>query len=327
MTQNPQNFEISIPKPGSIIGAHRFRHDAMAAVFEIIICYDNPEYARQAAYAAFDELDRIEQQLSRFVENSDISQISDLAPNELAILGPEAFHCLQLSLDMYAQTRGAFDVSVGALYDCWLDGDKNLRTPSQQDLDFARQHTGSDHITLDEFAHTVKVDIGPLLIDLGGIGKGYAVDRMAALLSEWGIDIAFIHGGCSSVLAVGTPDGTNGWPVTLSHPNDRRRTLDRIELSDRALGSSGLQKGCHIIDPRTAKPVDAKLAAWSCAPDAAAADALSTAFMVMSQQQVDQYCREHPDIMAMVIPQNEKADVRNENILRFGPWEMFGHSE
>ena len=320
MTRNPQNFEISIPQPGSIIGAHRFRHDAMATVFEIIICYNDPEYARQAAYAAFDELDRIEQQLSRFVENSDISQIGDLAPNELLVLGPEAFQCLQLSLNMYAQTKGAFDVSLGALYDCWLDGDKNLRTPSQQDLDFARQHTGSDHITIDEFAHTVKVDIAPLLIDLGAIGKGYAVDRTAALLSEWEIDTAFIHGGCSSVLAVGAPDGTNGWPVTLSHPNDRRITLARIELSDRALSSSGLQEGCHIIDPRTAKPVDAKLAAWSCAHDAATADALSTAFMVTSARQVDQYCREHPDIMAMVITQNE-------NILRFGPWEMFGHSE
>jgi len=320
MAQNPQNFEISIPQPGSIIGAHRFRHDAMATVFEIIICYDDHEYARQAAYAAFDELDRIEQQLSRFVENSDISQISDLAPNELLILGPEAFQCLQLSLDMYAQTRGAFDVSLGALYDCWLDGDKNLRTPAHQDLDFARQHTGSDHITIDQFAHTVKVDISPLLIDLGGIGKGYAVDQMAALLSEWEIDTAFIHGGCSSVLAVGTPDGTNGWPVTLSHPNDRRITLARIELSDRTLGSSGLQKGCHIMDPRTAKPVDAKLAAWSCAPDAATADALSTAFMIMSEKQVDQYCHEHPDIMAMVVTQNE-------NILRFGPWGTFGSSE
>lgn len=320
MTPNHQNFEISVPQPGSIPGAYRFRHDAMATVFEIIICSDDPEYARQAAYAAFDEIDRIEQKLSRFVENSDIAQIGYIATDQPLVLGPEAFQCLQLSLDMYEQTRGAFDVSVGTLYNCWLDSDKNLRTPSQQDLDFARQHTGSDHITLDEFAHTVKVDIAPLLIDLGGIGKGYAVDQTAALLSEWEIDTAFIHGGRSSVLAVGTPNETNGWPVTLSHPNNRRITLAKIDLSDRALGGSGLQKGSHIIDPRIAKPVDAKLAAWSCAPDAATADALSTAFMVMSQQQIEQYCREHPNIMAMVITQKE-------DILRFGPWEMFRYSE
>lgn len=320
MIPKPRNFDISIPRADSIKGAHRFQHDAMAAVFEIIICYDDPEYARQAAYAAFDRIDRIEQQLSRFVENSDISQIGYLAPNEPLVLCPEAFQCMQLSLDMYAKTWGAFDVSLGALYNCWLDDDKNLRTPSQQDLDFARLHSGADHITLDEFDHTVKVDIAPLLIDLGGIGKGYAVDQAAVLLSEWEIDTAFIHGGQSSVFTLGTPEGTNGWPVTLSHPNDRSITLARMELSGRALGSSGLQKGSHIIDPHTEKPVDAKLAAWSCAPDAATADALSTAFMVTGEKQIEQYCLENPDTMAMVITQTD-------DIHRFGKWEMLEHSE
>jgi thiamine biosynthesis lipoprotein len=323
MTQPDQNFEISVPRAGSIEGTHRFRHEAMATFFEIIVSYDDPEYARQAAYAAFDELDKIEQQLSCFIENSDISQINNLTADQPLVLGPDAFDCLNLSLSIYEQTAGAFDVTVGALYKCWLDGDDNLCQPSQQELNAARTNTGSDHITLDEIEHTVTIDVDSVQIDLGGIGKGFAVDRMADLLSEWSVDTVFIHGGSSSVLALGHPEGRKGWPVTLSHPNDRKNKLLSLDLCNVALGSSGLQKGQHIIDPRIAEPAENILAAWSCAPDAGTADALSTAFMIMTKEQVEQYCAEHPDSMAMIIPQRDGAVAKRKMVLSFGGWDKF----
>jgi thiamine biosynthesis lipoprotein len=289
----------------SIPDAHCFSHNAMATVFEIIIVHKDARYAQQAAYAAFDELDKLERQLSRFVENSDISRINNLPANQPLVLGLAAFECLRLSASLYDQTGGAFDVTIGSLMNCWLGEDKTLRSPSEEQLDYAKQHTGLNLIKLDETEHTVQLLTSPIQIDLGGIGKGYAVDQMAKLLSDWSIDIALINGGCSSVLAIGSPSGTKGWHLTLSNPANHEQILADLYLHNRAVSGSGLQKGPHIIDPRTARPVEGKRAAWACAPAAATADGLSTAFMVMSPDQTGQYCSSHPDTAAMVVSEDK----------------------
>jgi len=302
----------------SIAGLQRFSHEAMATTFEVIIQYDDARYARQAADAAFDELDRLEAQLSRFIENSDISRINNLTANQPLRIGLAAFECLQLSNKIYTETNGAFDITVGSLLNCWRDKDGAPRTPSREALDLARQLTGTDLIKLDEAEYTVELLKSPVHIDLGGMGKGYAVDRMAEMLREWSIKTALIHGGHSSILALGRPSDTKGWPVTLSHPRGRKQPVAGLYLRDRAMGASGVQKGQHILDPRTAKPIVGKRAAWAFTPDAATADALSTAFMVMSPDQVKQYCLSHQEVQALIILAGRKA--QKDKILRFGLW-------
>ena len=221
---------------------------------------------------------------------------------------------------MYAETNGAFDITIGSLLDCWRNEDGSPASPSQEELDLARRHTGTGLLTLDEVEHTVELLAAPVQIDLGGIGKGYAVDRMAELLGEWSVETALISGGYSSVLALDAPAGMKGWPLTLSDPCNRKQILARPCLQGQAVSGSGLQKGGHIIDPRTARPVKGKRAAWACAPDAATADALSTAFMVMTPDEVKKYCLCHPDVQAMVILEHESKDPQKDKILRFGPW-------
>jgi len=142
-------------------------------------------------------------------------------------------------------------------------------------------------------------------------------------LDDWGIDAALIHSGCSSVLAIGTPPGKKGWPLTLSSPAGSKQTLAYLYLWDRAVSGSGLQKGWHIIDPRTIQLVEGKSAAWACASDAATADALSTAFMVMSPEQVKQYCLSHSDVLAMIITGEHSAEAQKEKVLRYGHWKKF----
>jgi thiamine biosynthesis lipoprotein len=173
---------------------------------------------------------------------------------------------------------------------------------------------------LDEAEHTVQLLVSPVQIDLGGIGKGYAVDRIAALLCEWSINTALLSGGYSSVLALDAPPGTKGWPLTLSNPVNRKQILARPNLQNLALSGSGVQKGLHIIDPRTAKPIQGEHAAWSSAPDAATADALSTAFMIMSPGQIKQYCSCHTNTLAMIILQEQNKETQKDTILQFGPW-------
>ena len=310
-----------------IPGMQRFSHEAMATTFEVMVVHEDTRYAQQAAAAAFDELDRLEGDLSRFIENSDIARINNLPANQPLRIGPAAFECLQLSARICAETNGAFDITIGSLLACWLSEDKTMRSPSKKQLNLARQHTGMHLIKLDEAQHTAELLASPVQIDLGGIGKGYALDRMAELLREWNIDTALIHGGFSSVLALDRPPGTKGWPLTLSRPaapEAGRQTIARIDVENRAVGGSGLQKGQHIIDPRTAKPVEGKSAAWACAHDAATADALSTAFMVMAPDEIEQYCSRQPKVLAIVALKDSDKKRQKDKILRFGPWDEVG---
>ena len=150
-------------------------------------------------------------------------------------------------------------------------------------------------------------------IDLGAVGKGYAVDKIAESLRDWDINVSLINGGSSSVLAMDGPEKLPGWPVTLSSSDNE--VLAKLYLKNRSVSGSGVQRGKHIINPHTGKPVEDKLNAWSCAPDAATADALSTAFMVMDVKDIERYCQQHTDVQAMILPAGAKK------VLRCGDWQ------
>jgi thiamine biosynthesis lipoprotein len=322
MKEKPQQLETQFVHSdwAAVPGVHRFSHLAMATTFQVLVQHEDRTYAQQAVAAAFGEVDRIEGALSRYLETSDVTEINHLPAATPAHVALDTFECLRISAEMHSQTGGAFDVTVGFLVDCWRDEDKNPRTPSAEELQFALDHTGTDLILFDEPTCAVALLASPMRIDLGGVGKGYAVDRMADLLKEWGIDRALIHGGFSSVLATGSPIGMKGWPVTLSHPKDRSRTLARLDLSHVSVSGSGLEKGRHIIDPRSGQPTEGKLATWSIAPDAARADALSTAFMVMTAEEVTDYCREHSGVRGLLILPEDNATGQVERIIPAGTW-------
>ncbi len=336
MTTPPQKDVLAkASQPVAMDKAHRFCHDAMGTTFEVFIDHPDAGHARQGARVAFDELDRLEAQLSRFVANSDISRINNLSAGQSTNVDKETFQCLELAAKLYRDTHGAFDITIGPLMKCWLNKDKTLRSPSDDELNLARASIGTDLLKLDEAWHTVTVVKDDVQIDLGGIGKGFAVDRMAGVLGKWNIDRAMIHGGTSSVLALAPPvppaepsppaapaepTGESGWPVTLSDPSDQKRTLARLNLQDHALSTSGLVRGAHIIDPRSARPVSGKLIAWASAPDATTADALSTAFIVMTPDETEQYCQDHPRTSALIILDNKNAKTTKKRIHRHGPW-------
>ena len=295
--------------------AHRFSHNAMATVFEIIIIHEDARYVEQSAYQAFCELDRLEQELSKFIENSDISRINSSGVNQPVRVGLETFECLELCACLSMNTNNAFDVTVGPLLKCWSNGDKTFRIPTKQDLIRARESTGMHLVHLDKNQFTVTLRSDRMCIDLGGFGKGYAVDRMAKVLDNWDINSALIHGGTSSVLALGAPTGERGWHVTIRNPKDYNQIISYLYLRNRAISGSGIRKGQHIIDPQTAYPVNGKYAAWAISTSAAASDALSTAFMIMSPEEIKDYCLNNDDIQAIIIM---KETENKEKILRFG---------
>ena len=157
MSKQPDQPETSFVSSdwACVKDVHRFTHQAMATTFEIVVQHADKLYAQQAADAAFDELDRIEGELSRYIENSDVARINGLAAGQLLSLGLETFECLQISQKIHGQTGGAFDVTVGFLLDCWQDEGKKQRVPSAAELKFARAHTGMSLLRLDASRCTV----------------------------------------------------------------------------------------------------------------------------------------------------------------------------
>jgi thiamine biosynthesis lipoprotein len=319
MSQNSQDNQIFNHLKDVVPHLQKYSHEAMATAFEIFIQNNDPDYAKKAALAAFDELDSLEQHLSRHIENSDISRINNLAFGETAKVGLPAFECLSIAKDVYSQTNGAFDVTIGLLYDCWLDENKKILKPSNAQLEFAKQHTGIHFLELDQAEYTVKLLGEKTCLDSGGIGKGYAIDQVTNLLREWSIDKALIHGGFSTLQAMDAPTGHKGWPVNVSNPIDINKTSTNLLLSNRSLSISGLQKGSHIIDPRLAEPCHTNISAWASAETAAKADALSTAFMVMNHQEIEKYCFDNPRILSAVIPKHKPQKIHF-----FGPWNQCG---
>ena len=157
---------------------------------------------------------------------------------------------------------------------------------------------GSPRFALDEAEHTVRVLADGVCLDLGGIGKGFALDRMAALLREWEIASVLLCASTSTLLALDPPPGEEGWAVEFGSDE----APQRLHLANGAFGASGIAvKGSHIIDPRTGRPAEGRFRAWAAAPTGAVADALSTAFMVMGEDEIRAYVSYHPEARAYVL--------------------------
>jgi len=240
---------------------HTFNHHAMATHFQVRIANEERAYAAQAAQGSLDLLDRLESHLSRFRANSDIAQLAHLAPGEKMRLSEPAFACLQIAKRMEQVTNGAFSATPSAL----------------------QTQTSMPQWTLAPEELSICCSSGQLQIDLGAIGKGFALDRMADLLRDWDCESFLLMAGGSSILVGDPPKDASGWSCGLGDENASQRLL----LKHASLSGSGLAvKGEHILDPRTGRPAWRKNRAWILADTAAESDALSTACMVLSEPEL-----------------------------------------
>ncbi len=253
----------------------QLNHRAMATYFEVRIADEDRVYAAQAAQAAVDLLDKLEAQLSRFRAISDIAQIAQLAPGESIRISEPAFACLQIAKKMETATSGAFSVSATAM--------QTQMSPPKWDL------------LTDELA--IHCMCGRLQFDLGAIGKGFALDRMAELLCNWDCSSFLLVAGGSSILAGSAPSGTAGWSCGLGEDHAPQRFfLSRVSLS----GSGLAVKGNHIVDPRTGQPALRKNRTWALAETAAESDALSTACMVLNDTEIEEVLQRDPSWMVFL---------------------------
>jgi len=292
MNSNQDNHRLKIQANRETETLHCFNHYAMATEYGIFIRQQDKKYAEQAAFAAFMLLDKLESDLSRFNENSEITRINNLGPGRSLFVGFDTMACLQTALEIRNITGGAFDPGAGNLITAF-------KTPGQSIGD--KSHHGSlMGINLDPANNLVQKNDSGVNIDLGAIAKGYVLDRMAELLFEWSLDDFLIHSGYSTVITAQGSAGKLSWKVSISDP-DQNLVWKVIEMRNDVLSASGLKKGAHIIDPRSGECISGNRSSWVTAENAARADALSTAFIVLSVGEIKQICLNLPAVKACLL--------------------------
>jgi thiamine biosynthesis lipoprotein len=286
----------------------------MACSFEAIVA-SRGAGGMAAIQACFDEVDRLESILSIFNPSSELSFLNRNAAESAVPVPPELFHLLQFCRGMHAQTEGAFDVTTGSLSHCWGFHDRKPQFPEPQSLARSMHSVGFHHISFGN-DHSVSFGCAGLSINLGGVGKGYALDCGAAKLRTFGMETALLSAGFSSILALGSGPHGAGWLVGLRHPVFKDRRLGTVRLHSCALGTSGQeeqwceaggQRYGHIFDPRTGLPPKGTLSVTVIADSATCADALATAFFVGGPELANRYCAIHEDVVAIMLLERDSS--------------------
>jgi FAD:protein FMN transferase len=316
---------------------------AMATRFEVALHGADVVALRAAAEEAFDEIVRIEAMLSLYRPGSEIARLNALAHREAVRVSPTVFRLLEQSRRLWEETGGAFDITLLPLLRCWGLAGGRGRIPSQAELEEVRACVGTDKLELDTGACTVRFGQPGMMLDLGAIGKGYAVDQAVGLLREAGVEHGLIHGGTSSVYGMGHPPGQEAWRVALEIPiallengspdgtsfdkgigqGDEKAdtSLGRllvavVELRDMSLSvSAGWGKSFrmqgrthgHVLDPGTGTPAERAWMAAVVLPSATEGDALSTALLVRGATCQETMAQRRPGMRSFVATATESG--------------------
>ena len=272
------------------------RHDAvrvsMGSAFEIRAYGRDPAALPAIAESAFDEVDRIDRLMSHYKPDSTLSRINRGAAAAPVAVDRELFDFIAAALRYTRESDGAFDITVGPLMKAWGFFDGGGRVPSEAALAAARKVVGAGRVTLDRQRRTIAFDREGVEFDLGGIAKGYAVDRAVQILRGRGVSAALISAGGSTIYGLGAPPDADSWSVTIEGASDAPPLT--VTLRDRALSVSGSsekffesggRRYSHIMDPRTGRPAEGVLSVAVLAATGTAADALDNVFFVLGPAQ------------------------------------------
>ncbi|MCP4477339.1 MAG: FAD:protein FMN transferase [Planctomycetaceae bacterium] len=306
-----------------------YSKNAMACEFEIYFNLHQYKHSGMATMEAFQLIDLLEDQLTIYRDHSELSQINRVAFEENVVVEDRLFQLLSLAKTIFIETEGAFDITSGPLTRLWGFEKRKGNLPAQNQIQEMLPSIGSDQFQLNSEDSTIRFASRDLMLNLGGIGKGHALDRVRELFSSRELNNYVVHGGQSSVIANGNStefDGESstspsdhqeasqlGWTVGISHPTLPGQRFAEVYLHNQALGTSGSarqgfyhqgKKFGHIIDPRTGWPADKYLSTTVISESAAISDALATAFFVMPLDTIQTYCDRNPEISTILVAEN-----------------------
>ena len=275
--------------------------NAMATRFEMVLHGEDELGLRAAGEEALDEITALAAQLNFYGSDSEITRINAGAALGPVPVEPGLFRLLQEAKRVHGLSGGAFDITIAPLMRCWGFADGKHQVPSPGELAKALECVGMDLVHLDAETFTVQFERPGVRIDLSAIGKGFALEIACVILREAGVTSALIHGGTSTVCAIGSPPSGAFWKMAIEHPGwgqpdadipEHKRLVAVAKLRDEALSVSavwgrafvarGVSYG-HVLDPRSGQPAQNALLAAVALPSGTAADARSTALLVSGE--------------------------------------------
>ena len=288
----------------------------MGTTAEITLFARNEDRGAELMEVAFGEIERVEALLSSYRPGSEVTRINRHAALGPVTTDPETFGIIERALDFSEITHGAFDVTVGPLLKAWGFFEGTGHTPSAEDLRAAREASGWEGVTLSPGARSVRFRKPGLELDFGGMGKGWALDRAAALLKGLGVNAALLGLGNSSYYAMGSPPGKPGWLIVIPDPNDPGEPLRCVFLKDGALSTSGSaqrsfevdgRRFSHIIDPRTGQPSSGMVQVTVTARTATESDVYATAIFVLGPYEAENSLDDADGVSALLVMEEDRA--------------------
>lgn len=266
--------------------------DAMGTTYTVVAYGPDQNVLIAATEQAFEEVRRLDGMLSNYRPESEIGQVNRYGAERPVKVGPELFRLLSACLEYGRLSEGTFDVSVGPLMKVWGFYKGSGRLPHRAEIRGALARVGHRHVVLDAQARTVKLARRGAELDLGGVGKGYAVDRIVEVLKQHGVASALVTAGGSSIYALGAPPGEAGWKVKIRDPKRPRTTIDEQVLRDLSLSTSGNYEKffraegklySHIMDPRTGYPAQGLLSVSVIAPKTLDSEVWAKPFYILGR--------------------------------------------
>jgi thiamine biosynthesis lipoprotein len=306
-----------LPVPHEQVHHYEGTRLSMACVYAIEAYGPDAGALPRIVEEAFDEVDRIDRLMSHYKPDSPLSRVNREAAQHAVTVDAELFDFIADAMRYNRDSDGAFDITVGPLMKAWGFFRGDGRLPSDAELAAVRRHVGAAHVILNPVARTIRFDEPGVELDLGGIAKGYAVDRASRVLRHRQIAAALISSGGSTVYALGAPPGRDAWDVAIQDPIDARKTALTVHMKDRALSVAGTSEKffetggvrySHIMNPHTGRPVQGVLSVAVLASSGTAGDSLDYAFFVMGHERSQAYLHEHPGADAFFfLPDSTRA--------------------
>lgn len=299
--------------PGFLL---EFSRRAMACEFVIYLNPGQHKNGPEIATEAFDFVDWLENQMTIYRPESELSNINARAFESPMQVEEGLFGLLSRGVEINRITAGAFDITAGTLSKIWGFSRRQGEVPADELIRDTLILVGSEKLILNDVDFSIQFSAPGMQLNLGGIGKGYALDQVAGSMAGQGVANFLFHGGHSSVTARGDEAGKKGWRVGLRDPLRPEVRFGEFTLKDQSLATSGSgvqhffykgKKYGHIIDPRTGRPADAVLSSTVVTPSAADADAFATACYVAGLEGTEAICRRRPDISALLLTTGKRA--------------------
>ncbi len=270
------------------------RFFAMGTRFHALLPGMDDDTAERVFYLMKDEVLRIEKKLSRFLPDSDISRLNKHAKEKPVIVDDEIFDILNACRFCWQLTDGAFDLTLRPLMDFW----KNQPQSNAEVDEFAqlKKNLGLQHVNVDDEKKSVQFSNNQIEIDLGGFGKGYALEKIGELLSDASVESAFISFGESSVLAAGNHPAGDSWKIGMNDYLNPGKSIHEFRVSGGSVSTSSnffvadngmLKNHRHVIDPKTGEPIEQLRSVSVCSESPLLAEMLSTAFLVLPEEKIE----------------------------------------